>query len=159
MDLLKNNIGKRLDKIIRLDSERNYGHFCPLGIHLTFEDQPIGLSLTTDNVGQGIIWRNETYDDFVSNKLDGFGFINELRADDSLVDLLSQELKGIKIGLTDKSKLIGDNFTIVKGDIQGIVFSFVNQEMMVKNSGDELYVDVDSKIGIDDKEFLNVEWT
>jgi hypothetical protein len=160
MDLLKNNIGKRLDKIVRLDNEpEDYGHFYPLGIHLIFADQPIGLSLTTDNVGQGIIWRNETYEDFISNKLEGFGFINELRRDDSLVYLLNQELKGIKIVMTDKNKLIGNNFTIVRGDIQGILFSFVNQEMIVKNSGDELYIDVDSKIEIDEKEFLNVEST
>jgi len=152
-------INKSLSGFLRLDiNEAEYGCFTSLGLFLMFENENLGVSVLTDNVGAEITCNIKSRGEFNENKLDGFGYVHEPPPDDTLSVLIDKELKEIKTCLYDENIIGGDNFVLLRGKLQAIIFKFEDCELIVKNAGDEIWTEVEKEIEIDKTEFPGTVW-
>ena len=159
MEYLNSYIGKEISGYIRLDqSEKDYSYFHSLGIHLQFIGENNGILMITDNRGDEIICSICSKEKFEEEKLDGYGFLHNPKADDHLNIIIGKELKAICLGQHSTAGLQGNGFTIQRGEIQAIIFEFENKELLIMNSGDEIWTEADDKIKPEKLDLRYIHW-
>ena len=159
MEYLSSYIGKRISGYIRLDhSEEDYSYFQSLGIHFQFIGKNNGILVITDNKGDGIFCSISPKEQFLEEKLDGYGYLHSPEVDDHLNIIIGKELKALRLGQYSTTKLQGNGFTIQRGELQAIIFEFENKELLIINSGDEIWTEVDERIKAEKINSEDINW-
>jgi len=159
MEYLKSYIGRKISGFIRLNHyQENYSYFQSLGIHFQFIGKNNGILIITDNIGNEIICSILHKEQFEEEKLDGYGHIHYPKADDHLNIIVNKELKGLRLGQHSAAELQGNGFTIQRGKIQAIIFRFEDKELLLMNSGDEIWTEVDEKIKVEKLKEEDIKW-
>lgn len=160
MEYLKSYVGSEISGFIRLDhSQEDYSYFQSLGIYLQFIGKNNGISIITDNIGNEIICSILPKEQFEEEKLDGYGHVHYPKDDDHLNIIIGKKLKALRLGKHSAAELQGNGFTIQRRELQAIVFEFDNKELLIKNSGDEIWTEVDERIQVEKLEEEEVKWS
>ncbi|MFB9865482.1 hypothetical protein [Rufibacter immobilis] len=159
MEYLRSYIGKTISGYIRLDhSEEEYSYFQSLGLHLQFIGEKNGIQVITDNMGNEIICSISPKNQLEEEKLDGYGFLHNPKTDDHLNVIIGKELKAIRLGQHNIGELQGNGFAIQRGELQAVIFEFENKELLIMNSGNEIWTEADVRIKTEKLELGNIHW-
>jgi hypothetical protein len=137
-------IGRQVFKIFRLDSGEDFPALSfPIGLFFML-DKTSGLTICFNFYNPTLNINYSTLEDFKYDYGIEYGetVLNDLNNDDTLLKLIGQRIKAIKIGQITKDELFGDNFIIKADEFVGIFIEFENDKLTLfstENGGQILF--------------------
>ena len=126
-------IGRQVFKIFRLDSGEDFPALSfPIGLFFMLE-KTFGLAIYFNFYNPTLNINYSALEDFKYEYGIEYGetVLNDLKNDDTLLKLIGQKIKAIKIGQIAKDKLLGDNFIIKADEYAGIIIEFENDKLTI----------------------------
>lgn len=140
-------IGKKINKIQRIDSQDDYQLYSPYALILTLEqlDGKLVLTATNDGISTDIRLSNDY------NIEGDFGLefsesiLNDLKPEDELNQFQNQNIEEIRIAEFIEPEIQGDGFIIKQGKIAGIELKTENNKILFRNNYGG-WIDIDDDV-------------
>jgi|GEM_PF-2489901 len=139
--------GKRITRIQRIDSEKDFRYCAPYALVFTLDDLDEKLVLRASNDGTSA-------DIALLNDLDiegdfGLeireGILNDLRPEDELNQFHNQKIEEIRIAEFMEPEILGEGFSIKQGKIAGIELKTERNKILFQNNHGG-WIDIDDDV-------------